>query len=59
MGSREARMLGAFLDYLFDNGIVLINTGTVMLSTVMTEREIDTLSEAMLDGFRKVGELSP
>jgi glutamate-1-semialdehyde 2,1-aminomutase len=59
MDSREARMLGAFLDYLFDNGIVLINTGTVMLSTVMTEREIDTLSETMLDGFRKVGELSP
>jgi len=59
MASCEARMLGAFLDYLFDNGIVLINTGTVMLSTVMTEREIDALSEAMLGGFRKAGELSP
>jgi len=59
MASHEARMLGAFLDYLFDNGIVLINTGTIMLSTVMTEYEIDTLSEAMLGGFRKAGELSP
>ncbi|MBD3366896.1 MAG: aminotransferase class III-fold pyridoxal phosphate-dependent enzyme [Candidatus Eisenbacteria bacterium] len=59
MAPDEAPLLSAFLDYLFDHGIILINTGTVMLSTVMTEREIDTLSEAMLGGFRKVRELSP
>lgn len=59
MASDEAGLMEAFLDYLFDNGIVLINTGTVMLSTVMTEYEIDTLSEAMLGGLRKVRELYP
>jgi glutamate-1-semialdehyde 2,1-aminomutase len=53
----EAALLKAFLDHLFASGIIMVNTGTVMLSTVMTEREIDTLSEAMLGGFRKVRNL--
>ncbi len=54
----EARLMKVFLDHLFDNGIIMINTGTAMLSTVMTGGDIDALSEAMLGGFRKVGELS-
>jgi len=58
MSPDEAGMLKVFLDHLFDNGIIMINTGTVMLSTVMTGRDIDTLSEAMLGGLRKVKELS-
>lgn len=58
MGPDEAVMLKAFLDHLLDNGIIMINTGTVMLSTVMTEYEIDRLSQAMLEGFRRVRELS-
>lgn len=55
----EARLLKTFLDHLFGSGIMMINTGTAMLSTVMTEREIDTLSEAMLGGFRKIKALFP
>ncbi len=53
----EAGLLKAFLDHIFANGIIMINTGTVMLSTAMTEQDIDTLSEAMLGGFRKVRDL--
>jgi hypothetical protein len=33
---------------------MLINTCSGVLSTVMTEREVDTLSEVMLSGFRKL-----
>ena len=58
-GPDETAVLRAFLDHLLDSGIIMINTGTVMLSTVMTGYEIDKLSEAMLGGFRKVRELQP
>ena len=50
----EARKLKTLLDFAFDNGIMLINTGSGALSTAMTETEIDTLAQVMLDGFRKI-----
>ncbi|MBM3307839.1 MAG: aspartate aminotransferase family protein [Candidatus Eisenbacteria bacterium] len=50
----EAGMLKALLDHLFDSGFIMISTGTAMLSTVMTEREIDALTEAVLAGLRKI-----
>jgi glutamate-1-semialdehyde 2,1-aminomutase len=50
----EARLLKVLLDHLAANGILMIGTGTGALSTPMTEKEIDILGEAMLDGFRKV-----
>jgi len=52
----EGRLIKALLDYLFDNGIMMINTCSFTISTVMTEKEIDTLSEVMLGGFRKLKE---
>jgi glutamate-1-semialdehyde 2,1-aminomutase len=51
---QETQILGVLLDYLFDHGILVINTCSGMLSTPMTEREIDRLAEAMLGGFRKI-----
>jgi glutamate-1-semialdehyde 2,1-aminomutase len=51
---REAEMLQALLDHLFADGFIMINTCSAMLSTVMTEREIDALCESMLNGLRKV-----
>ena len=50
----EAKLVKALLDYLFYNGIMMINTCSFTISTVMTEKEIDTLSEVMLDGFRRL-----
>ena len=50
----ESRILNALLDYLFDNGLLLINTCTGALSTAMTEEEIDIASEIFLDSFRKI-----
>ncbi len=54
VGPDEARLTAAMLDHLFDNGIMMINTCSGTLSTAMTEREIDTLAEVMLSGFRKI-----
>jgi glutamate-1-semialdehyde 2,1-aminomutase len=48
-----------FLDYMFDHGIMMINTASGTLSTPMTEAEIDTLAEVMLGAFRAVRETMP
>ncbi len=50
----EATLVRSLLDYLFDNGIMMINTCSFTVSTVMSEKEIDTLSEVILGGFRKL-----
>jgi len=39
---------------LFDDGIMMINTCSGVLSTVMGEKEIDRLSEAVLGGLNKM-----
>jgi glutamate-1-semialdehyde 2,1-aminomutase len=52
MTPRHARRLKVVLDHLFAHGFMMINTCSATLSTAMTEREIDLLSEAMLGGFR-------
>ncbi len=54
----EAGRIKRLLDYLFDNGAMLINTCSATISTVMTVREIDYLSEVMLGGFRKLHDLA-
>ncbi len=54
VSTEESRRLLILLDHLFDNGIMMINTCTGTLSTVMTVNEIDRLVEVMLAGFRKI-----
>ena len=51
----EAVLLKELLDYLYlQEKIMMINTCTCMLSTAITAKEIDRLSEAMLNGFRYI-----
>lgn len=52
VGSERARLSRALLDYAFAHGIILINTCSGALSTVMTEREVDTLCEVLADGLQ-------
>ena len=54
VGPDEAKLTKALVDHLFDNQIMMINTCSAAISTVMTEKEIDTLSDLMLSGFRKL-----
>lgn len=53
----RAQLNKALLDHAFGQGIMLINTCSGALSTVMTGTEIDTLSEVLLAGFRKLKEM--
>ena len=53
----EAKLVKLLLDHLFDHGIMLINTCSGTLSTPMTGAEIDRLTDALLDGFRKLKEV--
>lgn len=50
----EAALTKTLLDHLFDDGIMMINTCSGVLSTVMAEKEIDRLAEAVLNGFKKM-----
>ena len=57
MTTKESMLIQALLDHLFDNGIIMINTCSGTLSTVMTEKEIEILTETLLVGFRKIKKL--
>jgi glutamate-1-semialdehyde aminotransferase len=51
----ESRRLKALLDHLYNEGCIIISTGTCTFSTPMPEAEIDTLVEAFKSGFAKLG----
>ena len=53
MSPNEQRALSTFLDHVFENGLLMIETGAGLLSTPMGQAEVDRLSEIMLGGFRK------
>ncbi|HET9952083.1 MAG TPA: aminotransferase class III-fold pyridoxal phosphate-dependent enzyme [Candidatus Eisenbacteria bacterium] len=57
MDPGRTRLVKALLDHAFENGVMLINTGSGALSTAMTAREIDLLSDVLLGGFRKLKEM--
>lgn len=43
-----------FLDFMYDHGIVMVNSNSCMLSTVLTQKEIDILTDTALQGFRHI-----
>lgn len=48
-------LVNELLDYLFyQEKLIMINTCACMFSTVITQKEVDKLSEAMLNGFRHI-----
>ena len=49
------KRLARFVDGMLDEGIMLTNTGTGMLSTVMTQAQIDQLSHGVLTSLRSLG----
>ncbi len=54
MDKSTAGLIKNLIDYLYEQGIMMINTCSGTLSTAMEEKEIDRLSEAMLNGFKKI-----
>ncbi len=55
--AKEAKIIKALLDHLFDNDIMMINTCSGTISTAMTEKEIQILAEVLLAGFYKIKRL--
>jgi glutamate-1-semialdehyde 2,1-aminomutase len=51
---RTSKLVKLLIDHVYDQGIMLINTGSGALSTVMTQAEIDRLSEALLIAFKAI-----
>lgn len=50
----EQACIRALLDHMFDNGLIMIETCSGLLSTAMTQSEIDHLADTVLDGLRKI-----
>jgi glutamate-1-semialdehyde 2,1-aminomutase len=57
MTPKESKIIQGLLDHLFDNGIIMINTCSGTLSTAMTIKELEILTETLLAGFRKIKQL--
>ena len=57
MTPKESKIIQVLLDHLFDNGIIMINTCSGTLSTAMTLKEIEIMTETLLAGFRKIKQL--
>ncbi len=47
------KIMATFIDHVYDKGIMLINSCTAVVSTVITQKEVDMLSEAYLSGFKE------
>ncbi len=54
VGQEEQAKLATFLNYVFDEGLLMIETGAGLLSTPMTQSNIDRMTEIMLGAFRAV-----
>ena len=50
----KKELINELLDYLFlEENIIMINTMACMFATTLTQKEVDRLSEGLLNGFRK------
>lgn len=47
-------LMNRFLDQMYAEGVIMINSCSCVLSTVITQLEIDLLSDAMLKSFRAI-----
>ena len=50
----EQKSISALLNHFFNNGFIMIETCSGLLSTPMTQAEIDQLSQTTLEGLRKI-----
>ncbi|NQZ11454.1 MAG: aspartate aminotransferase family protein [Algicola sp.] len=59
LDAKEQAKLVELLDYLFDNGLMMINTCTTMFSTAIGDKEVAILVETLESGFRMLLEKHP
>lgn len=51
---RAKKIINMFLEHLYEKGVMIINSCSCVFSTVVTQKEIDILSEAALSGFKHI-----
>ncbi|MFC2087401.1 aspartate aminotransferase family protein [Bacteroidota bacterium] len=52
---KEAKQINTLLDHLFyEEKIIMTNTCSCMFSTAITQKEVDRLSQGLLNGFKKI-----
>jgi glutamate-1-semialdehyde 2,1-aminomutase len=51
----ESQLRERLINELYSRNIMLTNTCSIALSTVMTEKEIESLGRALVDAFRRIG----
>lgn len=54
LSADENKRLKMFLDHMFEAGFILINSGSIAMSTPMTAVEVDALIDALRSGFAKI-----
>jgi glutamate-1-semialdehyde 2,1-aminomutase len=54
MDGAETAALSAFIDALYDNGIVVVHTGTMALSTPMERAHIDQMADGVQKSLRAI-----
>ena len=54
VGPEEQRSLSVLLDHFFDHGLMMVETCSGLLSTPMTQAEIDHLCQVTLEGLQKI-----
>ena len=52
--AERASLLARFVGHFFDGGLLMVETGTGILSTAMRQEEIDRLAEIALGALRKI-----
>ncbi len=57
MNEKETKALKALLNYLFDNGFIMVNTCTGILSTPMGKNEIDQFVKTLENGLLSIRNL--
>ena len=50
--ANHKKTVNAFLDFMYDHGIILVYSNSCFFNTVMEQEHIDKLSETALEGFR-------
>ena len=48
------KAVSAFLEFMYDQGIILVYSNSCFMNTVMGQKEVDMLSEAALKGFSHI-----
>jgi len=51
---KTKKIMNMFIEHLYEKGVIIINSCSCVFSTIITQKEIDILSDTMLSGFKHI-----